>query len=155
MSARFVIFVGLNLETLKKRKETTVAKDVVMTPMMKQYFELKEKHPDAVMLFRCGDFYETYSEDAITAANILGITLTKRANGQAKHVEMAGFPFHALDTYLPKLIRAGKRVAICDQLEMPNVQKKDGISEIISPGKNESKEQVSLSKDEQVNSRHR
>ena len=83
MSARFVIFVGLNLETLKKRKETTVAKDVVMTPMMKQYFELKEKHPDAVMLFRCGDFYETYSEDAITAANILGITLTKRANGQA------------------------------------------------------------------------
>ena len=86
---------------LKKRKENTVAKDVVMTPMMKQYFELKEKHPDAVMLFRCGDFYETYSEDAITAANILGITLTKRANGQAKHVEMAGFPFHALDTYLP------------------------------------------------------
>ena len=124
MSARFVIFVGLNLETLKKRKETTVAKDVVMTPMMKQYFELKEKHPDAVMLFRCGDFYETYSEDAITAANILVITLTKRANGQAKHGEMAGFPFHALDTYLPKLIRAGKRVAICDQLEDPKLTKK-------------------------------
>ena len=137
MSARFVIFVGLNLETLKKRKETTVAKDVVMTPMMKQYFELKEKHPDAVMLFRCGDFYETYSEDAITAANILGITLTQRANGQAKHVEMAGFPFHALDTYLPKLIRAGKRVAICDQLEDPKLTKKlvkRGITELVTPG---------------------
>jgi len=114
-----------------------VAKDVVMTPMMKQYFELKEKHPDAVMLFRCGDFYETYSEDAITAANILGITLTKRANGQAKHVEMAGFPFHALDTYLPKLIRAGKRVAICDQLEDPKLTKKlvkRGITELVTPG---------------------
>ena len=114
-----------------------VVKDVVMTPMMKQYFELKEKHPDAVMLFRCGDFYETYSEDAITAANILGITLTKRANGQAKHVEMAGFPFHALDTYLPKLIRAGKRVAICDQLEDPKLTKKlvkRGITELVTPG---------------------
>ena len=114
-----------------------MAKDVVMTPMMKQYFELKEKHPDAVMLFRCGDFYETYSEDAITAANILGITLTKRANGQAKHVEMAGFPFHALDTYLPKLVRAGKRVAICDQLEDPKLTKKlvkRGITELVTPG---------------------
>ena len=114
-----------------------VAKDVVMTPMMKQYFELKEKHPDAVMLFRCGDFYETYSEDAVTAANILGITLTKRANGSAKHVEMAGFPFHALDTYLPKLIRAGKRVAICDQLEDPKLTKKlvkRGITELVTPG---------------------
>jgi len=114
-----------------------VAKDVVMTPMMKQYFELKEKHPDAVMLFRCGDFYETYSEDAVTAANILGITLTKRANGQAKHVEMAGFPFHALDTYLPKLVRAGKRVAICDQLEDPKLAKKlvkRGITELVTPG---------------------
>ena len=104
---------------------------------MKQYFELKEKHPDAVMLFRCGDFYETYSEDAVTAAGILGITLTKRANGQAKHVEMAGFPFHALDTYLPKLIRAGKRVAICDQLEDPKLTKKlvkRGITELVTPG---------------------
>ena len=104
---------------------------------MKQYFELKEKHPDAVMLFRCGDFYETYSEDAVTAAAILGITLTKRANGQAKHVEMAGFPFHALDTYLPKLIRAGKRVAICDQLEDPKLTKKlvkRGITELVTPG---------------------
>ena len=137
MSARFVIYVGLNLETLKKRKETTVAKDVVMTPMMKHYFESKEKHPDAVMLFRCGDFYETNSEDAITAAKILGITLTKRANGQAKHVERAGFPFHALDSYLPKLIRAGKRVAICDQLEDPKLTKKlvkRGITELVTPG---------------------
>ncbi len=114
-----------------------MAKDVVMTPMMKQFYELKEKHPDAVMLFRCGDFYETYSEDAIIASEILGITLTKRANGQAKHIEMAGFPFHALDTYLPKLIRAGKRVAICDQLEDPKLTKKlvkRGITELVTPG---------------------
>ena len=104
---------------------------------MKQYFELKSKHPDAIMLFRCGDFYETYSEDAIIAANILGITLTKRANGQNKKVEMAGFPHHALDTYLPKLIRAGKRVAICDQLEDPKTTKKlvkRGITELVTPG---------------------
>ena len=117
----------------------TVAKDneVVLTPMMKQYFELKAKHPDAVMLFRCGDFYETYSEDAVTASEILGITLTKRANGQGKTVEMAGFPHHALDTYLPKLIRAGRRVAICDQLEDPKTTKKlvkRGITELVTPG---------------------
>lgn len=114
-----------------------MANDVVLTPMMKQFFELKAKHPDAVMLFRCGDFYETYSEDAIVASEILGITLTKRANGQAKHVEMAGFPFHALDTYLPKLVRAGKRVAICDQLEDPKLTKKlvkRGITELVTPG---------------------
>ena len=105
--------------------------------MMKQFFELKAKHPDAVMLFRCGDFYETYSEDAIVSSEILGITLTKRANGQGKSVEMAGFPFHALDTYLPKLIRAGKRVAICDQLEDPKMTKKlvkRGITELVTPG---------------------
>lgn len=111
--------------------------DVVLTPMMKQYFDLKAKHPDAIMLFRCGDFYETYSEDAVAAADILGITLTKRANGQAKTVEMAGFPFHALDTYLPKLIRAGRRVAICDQLEDPKATKKlvkRGITELVTPG---------------------
>ena len=104
---------------------------------MKQFYELKAKHPDAVMLFRCGDFYETYSEDAIVASEILGITLTKRANGQAKHIEMAGFPFHALDTYLPKLVRAGKRVAICDQLEDPKLTKKlvkRGITELVTPG---------------------
>ena len=114
-----------------------MANDVVMTPMMKQFYELKAKHPDAVMLFRCGDFYETYSEDAIIASEILGITLTKRANGQAKHIEMAGFPFHALDTYLPKLVRAGKRVAICDQLEDPKLTKKlvkRGITELVTPG---------------------
>lgn len=111
--------------------------DVVLTPMMKQYFDLKAKHPDALMLFRCGDFYETYSEDAVTASQILGITLTKRANGQGKTVEMAGFPHHALDTYLPKLIRAGRRVAICDQLEDPKTTKKlvkRGITELVTPG---------------------
>ena len=86
--------------------------EIVLTPMMKQFLDLKAKHPDAVMLFRCGDFYETYSTDAIVAAEILGITLTKRANGKGKTIEMAGFPHHALDTYLPKLVRAGKRVAI-------------------------------------------
>ena len=111
--------------------------EVVLTPMMKQFFEMKSKHPDAIMLFRCGDFYETYSEDAVTASEILGITLTKRANGQAKSVEMAGFPHHALDTYLPKLIRAGHRVAICDQLEDPKLAKKlvkRGITELVTPG---------------------
>ena len=116
-----------------------MAKDneVVLTPMMKQYFDLKAKHPDAIMLFRCGDFYETYSEDAVAASEILGITLTRRANGQAKTVEMAGFPHHALDTYLPKLIRAGRRVAICDQLEDPKTTKKlvkRGITELVTPG---------------------
>lgn len=116
-----------------------MAKDneVVLTPMMKQYFDLKAKHPDAIMLFRCGDFYETYSEDAVSASEILGITLTKRANGQGKTVEMAGFPHHALDTYLPKLIRAGRRVAICDQLENPKTTKKlvkRGITELVTPG---------------------
>ena len=97
--------------------------DIVLTPMMKQFLDLKAKHPDAVMLFRCGDFYETYSTDAIVAAEILGITLTKRANGKGKTIEMAGFPHHALDVYLPKLIRAGERIAICDQLETPRQEK--------------------------------
>ena len=111
--------------------------EIVLTPMMKQFLDLKAKHPDAVMLFRCGDFYETYSTDAIVASEILGITLTKRANGKGKTIEMAGFPHHALDTYLPKLIRAGKRVAICDQLEDPKLTKKlvkRGISELVTPG---------------------
>ena len=111
--------------------------DIELTPMMKQFLDLKAKHPDAVMLFRCGDFYETYSTDAIIAAEILGITLTKRANGKGKTIEMAGFPHHALDTYLPKLIRAGKRVAICDQLEDPKMTKKlvkRGITELVTPG---------------------
>lgn len=108
-----------------------------LTPMMKQFFDLKAKHPDAVLLFRCGDFYETYCEDAVIAAGILGITLTRRNNGSAQGDEMAGFPYHALDTYLPKLIRAGKRVAICDQLEDPKLTKKlvkRGITELVTPG---------------------
>lgn len=114
-----------------------MSNDIELTPMMKQFLDLKAKHPDAVMLFRCGDFYETYSTDAIIAAEILGITLTKRANGKDKTIEMAGFPHHALDTYLPKLIRAGKRVAICDQLEDPKTTKKlvkRGITELVTPG---------------------
>ena len=105
--------------------------------MMQQFFDLKAKHPDAVLLFRCGDFYETYCEDAVIASRILGITLTKRNNGYNKGDEMAGFPHHALDTYLPKLIRAGKRVAICDQLEDPKLTKKlvkRGITELVTPG---------------------
>ena len=112
-------------------------KDGELTPMMKQFFDLKAKHPDAVLLFRCGDFYETYCEDAVIASRILGITLTKRNNGYNKGDEMAGFPHHALDTYLPKLIRAGKRVAICDQLEDPKLTKKlvkRGITELVTPG---------------------
>lgn len=104
---------------------------------MKQFLSLKAKYPDAIMLFRCGDFYETYSTDAVVASEILGITLTKRANGKGKTIEMAGFPYHALDTYLPKLIRSGKRVAICDQLEDPKLAKKlvkRGITELVTPG---------------------
>lgn len=114
-----------------------MAKKVVETPLMKQYFEMKQKHPDAVLLFRVGDFYETFSEDAIAASEILGITLTRRANGSASSVELAGFPHHALDTYLPKLVRAGKRVAICEQLEDPKLTKtlvKRGITELVTPG---------------------
>ena len=112
-------------------------KDGELTPMMKQFFDLKAKHPDALLLFRCGDFYETYCDDAIDAAQILGITLTRRNNGAAKGDAMAGFPHHALDTYLPKLIRAGRRVAICDQLEDPKLTKKlvkRGITELVTPG---------------------
>jgi len=114
-----------------------VAKKIAETPMMKQYFEIKTKHPDAILLFRVGDFYETFSDDAIAAAEILGITLTRRANGTAQFVELAGFPHHALDTYLPKLVRAGKRVAICDQLEDPKQTTKlvkRGITELVTPG---------------------
>jgi len=114
-----------------------MAKEVVETPLMKQYFEIKSKHPDAILLFRVGDFYETFSEDAIASSEILGITLTRRANGSAQFVELAGFPHHALDTYLPKLVRAGKRVAICDQLEDPKLTKKlvkRGITELVTPG---------------------
>lgn len=124
--------------------------DKGLTPMMRQFFSMKEKHPEALLLFRCGDFYETYCDDAVEAARILGITLTRRNNGAASGAEMAGFPHHALDTYLPKLIRAGKRVAICDQLEDPKKKRaaikgkkglsemdkmvKRGITELVTPG---------------------
>ena len=114
-----------------------MAKDALNTPMMKQFMAMKEKHPDAVLLFRVGDFYETYLQDAVTASEILGITLTRRSNGAAAATEMAGFPHHALDTYLPRLVRAGKRVAICDQLEDPKLTKKlvkRGITELVTPG---------------------
>ena len=111
-----------------------------VTPMMKQFRDIKAQYPDAMLLFRCGDFYETYAEDAVRAAKILNITLTHRSNGgssAAQALEMAGFPFHALDTYLPKLVRAGLRVAICDQLEDPKLAKKlvkRGITELVTPG---------------------
>lgn len=114
-----------------------MAKKIVETPLMMQYIAMKEKHPDAILLFRVGDFYETFSEDAIAASEILGITLTRRANGAAQYVELAGFPHHALDTYLPKLVRAGRRVAICEQLEDPKTTKKlvkRGITELVTPG---------------------
>ena len=115
----------------------TTPKHIVETPLMKQYYAVKAKHPDAVLLFRVGDFYETFGEDAIRASRILGITLTKRANGAASSVELAGFPHHALDNYLPKLVRAGERVAICEQLEDPKLAKKivkRGITELVTPG---------------------
>ncbi len=114
-----------------------MAKKIAETPLMKQYIEMKQKHPDAILLFRVGDFYETFSDDAIAASEILGITLTRRANGVAQYVELAGFPHHALDSYLPKLVRAGKRVAICEQLEDPKLTKKlvkRGITELVTPG---------------------
>lgn len=109
----------------------------VETPLMKQYYSVKAKHPDAILLFRVGDFYETFGEDAIKTSEILGITLTRRANGSASSVELAGFPYHALDTYLPRLVRAGQRVAICEQLEDPKLTKKivkRGIVELVTPG---------------------
>ncbi|MEX0966536.1 MAG: DNA mismatch repair protein MutS [Bacteroidia bacterium] len=112
-------------------------KDVVETPLMKQYYQIKGKHPDALLLFRVGDFYETFGEDAKKAAEILGIALTKRANGKASHVALAGFPYHSLDTYLPKLIRSGQRVAICEQLEDPKKTKtivQRGVTDIVTPG---------------------
>ena len=119
------------------------------TPLMKQYEEMKRKHPDAVLLFRVGDFYETFSEDAVIASDILGITLTRRANGANNYVELAGFPHHALDTYLPKLVRAGKRVAICEQIQSPLIQKKMGksaITELITPANAEPVNEVPVTK---------
>ena len=103
---------------------------IAETPLMAQYAAMKKKHPDAVLLFRVGDFYETFSDDAITASEILGITLTRRANGKAAYVELAGFPHHALDSYLPKLVRAGKRVAICEQLEDPKLTLRDLVAKM-------------------------
>ena len=114
-----------------------VEKKYVETPLMKQYYQIKAVHPDAILLFRVGDFYETFGDDAIAASSILGITLTKRANGAASSVELAGFPHHAVNTYLPKLVRAGKRVAICEQLEDPKTVKglvKRGVIELVTPG---------------------
>src|SRR5690606_18680347 len=107
------------------------------TPLMKQYFGFKQKYPGALLLFRVGDFYETFGQDAVTASKILGIVLTKRGNGSATETELAGFPHHSLDTYLPKLVRAGQRVAICDQLEDPKQTKtivKRGVTELVTPG---------------------
>lgn len=115
----------------------TEKKKIVETPLMKQYFEVKGKHPDALLLFRVGDFYETFGDDAVIASKVLGIVLTKRANGSAQHVELAGFPHHSLDTYLPKLVRAGYKVAVCDQLEDPKLTKKivkRGVTELVTPG---------------------
>ena len=109
----------------------------VETPLMKQYYSMKDKHPDAILLFRVGDFYETFGDDAVQTSKILGITLTKRANGAASYVDLAGFPHHALDTYLPRLVRAGQRVAICEQLEDPKLTKKivkRGVTELVTPG---------------------
>ena len=118
-------------------QEPTVEQKYAETPLMKQYYEIKRKHPDAILLFRVGDFYETFGEDAIKASEILGITLTRRANGSASFVELAGVPYHAIDTYLPKLVRAGQRVAICEQLEDPKKTKnivKRGVTELVTPG---------------------
>ena len=122
---------------LKKQKNLAAKSKSSETPLMKQYYGIKAKHPDAVLLFRVGDFYETFEADAVKTAEILGITLTKRANGAASYVDLAGFPYHALDTYLPKLVRAGQRVAICEQLEDPKLAKKivkRGITELVTPG---------------------
>lgn len=123
----------LNLNKVaRKNKEKAVE-----TPLMKQYFRIKSQHPDAILLFRVGDFYETFGEDAVKASDILGITLTKRANGSASYVDLAGIPYHAIDTYLPKLVRAGQRVAICEQLEDPGKTKKivkRGVTEMVTPG---------------------
>src|SRR6056297_1189691 len=114
-----------------------MAKKTSKTPLMDQYYRIKSKHADAILLFRVGDFYETFETDAVEISRILGITLTKRANGAASYVDLAGFPYHALDTYLPRLVRAGQRVAICEQLEDPKKTKKivkRGVTELVTPG---------------------
>ena len=135
-----------------------MANKIVETPLMKQYLEMKQKHPDAILLYRVGDFYETFSEDAITASEILGITLTKSSKTKdpdGKPLAMAGFPYHALDTYLPKLIRAGQRVAICDQIEAPKQTTKRGISEMVTPGAEIEKASKAAPKPEQEETQSR
>ncbi len=135
--SKFPFYKDCGLKLLVNEKFFLNMAKIAETPLMKQYLEIKGKHPDAILLFRVGDFYETFSDDAIRTSEILGITLTKRANGSASSVELAGFPHHALDTYLPKLVRAGQRVAICDQLEDPKMTKKlvkRGITELVTPG---------------------
>ena len=121
----------------KAQEQKTVKKKVTETPLMRQYAEMKVKHPDALLLFRVGDFYETFSEDAVAASEVLGLTLTRRSNGPGKYVELVGFPHHALDTYLPKLVRAGKRVAICEQLEYPKLKKttRQKVVETVTPNR--------------------
>ena len=123
--------------TFANANDMSEKKKIVETPLMKQYFEVKGKHPDALLLFRVGDFYETFGDDAVIASKVLGIVLTKRANGSAQHVELAGFPHHSIETYLPKLVRAGYKVAVCDQLEDPKLTKKivkRGVTELVTPG---------------------
>ncbi len=130
-------FLSLYVFVIKKEILLKPQDQIVQTPLMKQYYGIKNKYPDAILLFRVGDFYETFSDDAVLVSEILGITLTRRANGAAQFVELAGFPHHALDTYLPKLVRAGQRVAVCDQLEDPKMTKtivKRGVTELVTPG---------------------
>src|ERR1051325_7261593 len=125
------------MNAMKNRSMIKSATAEVETPLMKQYFSIKAKYPDAILLFRVGDFYETFGDDAVKTSKILGIVLTRRANGSASHIELAGFPHHSLDSYLPRLVRAGYRVAICDQLEDPKLVKgivKRGITELVTPG---------------------
>lgn len=140
------------------KAETKAVAAIALSPMVKQFLDLKKKHPDALLLFRCGDFYETYKDDAEKASKILGITLTKSSktkDDQGKPLAMAGFPYHALDTYLPKLIRAGQRVAICDQIEAPKQTAKRGISELVTPGNAEANEQKAQPKEEKSQGFHR
>lgn len=139
-------------EEKKEEKKDEKAVKAAVSPLVQQYLDLKKKHPDAILLFRCGDFYETYKDDAVKASKILGITLTKsngRKDDEGKPLAMAGFPYHALDTYLPKLIRAGERVAICDHLEMPKqtTSSKRGITEMVSPGKETGKQMAQESQE--------
>lgn len=140
------------------KAETKAVAAVALSPMLKQFMDLKKKHPDALLLFRCGDFYETYMQDAEKSSKILGITLTKSSKTKdpdGKPLAMAGFPYHALDTYLPKLIRAGQRVAICDQIEAPKQTAKRGISEMLTPGAATEKEQKAQPKEDQAQGFHR